>query len=343
MSLDLTLKNREFNFNVTNSSQHKVYEFEEFRLDATTRLLYRVGEQLVLTPKAVETLIALVERQGTVVAKEELMQEIWADTIVEESNLAQYLHVLRKTLGDTSDGKPYIETLKRRGYRFNGAVRVVSNVDSVSAPAANVGDDRSKVANPIPRRIERRGNLQPFSQRDALRETSHPVNVERSDNIYTVSDWRREPVADTTLPVMPPARSQLVFTDGPSGLSGRIRGDRFWCLQIFDDGSERQFAKRSFSGIGHDAAHNNRHVEEGSRHLARWEVCRTHYIRVGRREPLGTPGRGRKRHTDRSGVADATLFGSHSHQMAILFITSLWKETRARPNCFVSLCLAGRL
>ena len=64
MSLDLTLKNREFNFNVTKYSQHKVYEFEDFRLDTATRLLYRNGDQVLITPKAVETLIALVEGQA---------------------------------------------------------------------------------------------------------------------------------------------------------------------------------------------------------------------------------------------------------------------------------------
>ena len=76
MSLDLTLKNREFNFNVTNLSQNKVYEFEDFRLDAATRLLYRNGDQVLITPKAVETLIALVEGRGEVIGKEELMQRI---------------------------------------------------------------------------------------------------------------------------------------------------------------------------------------------------------------------------------------------------------------------------
>ncbi|MBK7392865.1 MAG: transcriptional regulator [Chloracidobacterium sp.] len=144
MSLDLTLKNREFNLKVTNSSQHKVYEFEDFRLDASTKLLYLRGEQVDLTPKAVETLIALVGTEGKVIGKDDLMQKIWADTIVEESNLAQYLHVLRKTLGDTSDGKPYIETLKRRGYRFNGTVRIVTNEDHRPKPA----EDAKELAAP---------------------------------------------------------------------------------------------------------------------------------------------------------------------------------------------------
>jgi Tol biopolymer transport system component/DNA-binding winged helix-turn-helix (wHTH) protein len=228
------LKNREFNFNVTNASQHKVYEFEEFRLDATTRLLYRAGEQLVLTPKAVETLIALVERQGAVVAKEELMQEIWADTIVEESNLAQYLHVLRKTLGETCDGKPYIETLKRRGYRFNGEVRVATNGNGLVSATQDGGDvdhpsgARPKVANLISRRVEARGNVRSFSRIAVDREPGPAVNVARSDNIYTVSDWSRSPQADTPPANLQPTRSTwpspLIIMILVAGLSGLAFG-----------------------------------------------------------------------------------------------------------------------
>ncbi|MEP6705770.1 MAG: LpqB family beta-propeller domain-containing protein, partial [Acidobacteriota bacterium] len=219
---------------MTNSHQHKVYEFENFRLDAATKLLYRGGEQVVLTPKAVETLIALVESQGIVISKEELMQKIWADTIVEESNLAQYLHVLRKTLGETSGGKSYIETLKRRGYRFNGAVRVVKNGNDLSTPTEDTENldqwpnEQPKGANLISRRVERRGNVRAFSHVAADRETGHPVNVERSDNIYSVSDWRREPVADTSLRVVQPTRSKwfspLVAVVLVAGFAGIVFG-----------------------------------------------------------------------------------------------------------------------
>lgn len=230
MSLDLTLKNREFIFNVSNLSQHKVYEFEDFRLDAAHRLLYRNGTQISLTPKAVETLIALVERRGDVVSKDELMGEIWADTIVEESNLAQYLHVLRKTLGNTSDGKPYIETLKRRGYRFNGTVHVVKNGSASVAPSDETENlqhpakGQPKDTNSFHSRVERRGNLAVSSRADELHEAHHTVNVERSGNIYSVSDWRREPVADTTLPVAPQTPSKwfplalLVLVAGFAGI-----------------------------------------------------------------------------------------------------------------------------
>ena len=122
MSLDLSLKNPEINFN-SGLELLPVYEFGDFQLQTVPRLLLEHGQELPLTPKAVSTLCVLVGRSGQVVSKEELMRIVWPDAIVEESNLAQYLHVLRKTLGTMPDGRPYIETLKRRGYRFNGVVR----------------------------------------------------------------------------------------------------------------------------------------------------------------------------------------------------------------------------
>jgi non-specific serine/threonine protein kinase len=108
---------------VTEPISQKVYEFEQFRLDAEHLMLYRNGEPVSLPPKAVETLQALVERNGQIVHKDELMRIIWNDSIVEESNLSLYLHLLRKTLGVRSDKKPFIETLRRRGYRFSGPVK----------------------------------------------------------------------------------------------------------------------------------------------------------------------------------------------------------------------------
>jgi len=125
MSLNLGLISSEFKFKVSSSSDRVVYVFDEYRLDKSRRMLYRGALELNLPPKAVETLIALVEMRGEIVGKDDLMKLIWADTIVEESNLAHHLHVLRKTLGQKSDGHTFIETFRGRGYRFNSDVRVI--------------------------------------------------------------------------------------------------------------------------------------------------------------------------------------------------------------------------
>ncbi len=128
MSSNLNLGFSEINLRMDNSREHKIYAFEDFRLDLDHRMLYRRTEELSLAPKTVDMLIALVERRGKIVSKDELLEAVWPDAIVEESNLFLYLSILRKILGkQNNNGKPYIETLRSRGYRFNGDVQLIQN------------------------------------------------------------------------------------------------------------------------------------------------------------------------------------------------------------------------
>lgn len=112
---------------------NETYEFEGFRLDAAHLMLYRDSKTIPLKPKVIETLVALVERRGEVVGKDELMGRLWAESFVEESNLTQNIYLLRKTLGQTLDGRPFIETFSRRGYRFNGEVRTPNDTELLIA------------------------------------------------------------------------------------------------------------------------------------------------------------------------------------------------------------------
>src|SRR5262247_2872673 len=100
-----------------------LYEFGSFRLDAAERLLLREGAIVPLTPKTFDLLLALVERHGRLVDKEELFQTVWPDTIVEESNLSSNIALIRKALGDGENGLKFIETVPKRGYRFVAEVR----------------------------------------------------------------------------------------------------------------------------------------------------------------------------------------------------------------------------
>src|SRR5262249_40629829 len=95
-----------------------LYEFGPFRLDPSERMLTRGDLVLALTPKAFDTLLALVESSRHVVTKEELMNRVWPNIYVEETNLAQHISMLRKVLGARPGGTQYIETVPKRGYRF---------------------------------------------------------------------------------------------------------------------------------------------------------------------------------------------------------------------------------
>jgi Tol biopolymer transport system component/DNA-binding winged helix-turn-helix (wHTH) protein len=104
-----------------------IYEFGHFRLDAAEHLLLRDGKTVPLTPKAFELLIAMVERPGRLLEKDELLKSVWPETYVEEANLATNISVLRKALGDGENGQRYIETVPRRGYRFVANVKKVED------------------------------------------------------------------------------------------------------------------------------------------------------------------------------------------------------------------------
>jgi DNA-binding winged helix-turn-helix (wHTH) protein/tetratricopeptide (TPR) repeat protein len=105
------------------------YEFGPYRLDVGQRVLTRTGEAISLTPKATDILTLLVLNAGQLVAKDELLKQVWPDTFVEESNLTQNIFLLRRVLGDERPAPRYIETVVRRGYRFVANVRVIGDGD----------------------------------------------------------------------------------------------------------------------------------------------------------------------------------------------------------------------
>src|SRR5262245_11941193 len=109
---------------MSHQSNHH-YEFGPFHLDEAEHLLLRDGEAVPLTPKAFDLLLALVERHGHLLEKEELLKKVWPDTFVEESNLSSNISLIRKALGDGENGHRYIETAPKRGYRFVASVREI--------------------------------------------------------------------------------------------------------------------------------------------------------------------------------------------------------------------------
>lgn len=126
----------------------RCYEFGPFRLDPTERQLFRAGEAVPLTPKAIDTLVYLVERRAHTVEKKELIERIWPNTFVQDSSLTQVIWMLRKTLGDNAESHDYIATAPKRGYRFVAAVHEVGDgateaVNSTVAGAPVTPRDRA--------------------------------------------------------------------------------------------------------------------------------------------------------------------------------------------------------
>lgn len=113
----------------------EVYRFGSFRLDVTERLLTRDGRAVPLRVKVFDTLVALVRRAGRLTTREELIAEVWPDTIVEEGNLSHNVSALRKALGDDG-GELFVETVPRSGYRFVHALEA----SAAAPPGKSAGD-----------------------------------------------------------------------------------------------------------------------------------------------------------------------------------------------------------
>lgn len=123
-----------------------LYEFGGFRLNLAEKTLLRGDQVIGVTPKVFETLRILVENAGHLVEKDELMQQIWQDRFVEESNLTFNIKMVRRALGDDATRPRFIETLHGRGYRFIADVTksvVESALQNETKPIASTPIERN--------------------------------------------------------------------------------------------------------------------------------------------------------------------------------------------------------
>ncbi len=156
------------------------YEFGPFRVDARERALRRNGELVPLTPKVFDILLVLVQSSGRVLTKNEMMNLVWPETAVEESNLGRNVSTLRKALGDGPDEHRYIETIPWRGYRFIAKVRQCSDeraaIDSLAVlPFLNENADSATnyladgITDSLINKLSRLANLKVMSRNSVFR------------------------------------------------------------------------------------------------------------------------------------------------------------------------------
>ena len=120
---------------MSNQEKH-FYEFGPFRLDPMKRRLLRDGEPIPLAPKVFDTLLALVRHGGKTIDKDDLMNKVWPDAVVEENNLNQNISALRRSLGDSRQESRYIATIPGLGYRFVAEVKQAPFAEAEVKPDA---------------------------------------------------------------------------------------------------------------------------------------------------------------------------------------------------------------
>jgi pimeloyl-ACP methyl ester carboxylesterase/DNA-binding winged helix-turn-helix (wHTH) protein len=195
----------------------RLYEFGAFRVDPAERLLFCGEEVISLTPKVFETLLVLIENCGHVLGKEELMQQVWPDSYVEENNLAQNISILRKILTERAGGMKYIETVPKRGYRF------IAQVTEVGASTDVIVRERTRARIVIEEETddedfralpERRREV--FGALAPARIAGHTLQPEIDDIIHRAPETRYATSGDVNIAyqVIGDAPLDLVFVMG---------------------------------------------------------------------------------------------------------------------------------
>ncbi len=119
------------------AAERRAVAFGPFTFDRTSRLLSKEGVELSLPPRVLAVLALLLDRQGELVTKQELISAVWRDAFVTETSLAEAISVLRQTLGDDPQRPTYVQTLHRRGYRFVAAPLIESGRIATATAASS--------------------------------------------------------------------------------------------------------------------------------------------------------------------------------------------------------------
>eukprot|EP01034_Spumella_vulgaris_P028132 gene28132-34944_t len=186
--------------------------FGAYRLVPSERALFNSEQPVRLSGRAFDLLLALLERPGEVLSKDELIARVWPRTCVEEGNLRVHIGALRKVLHDAS-GSLYVENVVGRGYSFVAPVRrVVHPAQHAQAPAAGTSAlpllNSSRVGNSVGNSVG--GNVgRIFGRDDTLRQLAAQVPQRRLVTVVGPGGMGK-----TTVAVAASGRLARGFTDG---------------------------------------------------------------------------------------------------------------------------------
>ena len=162
------------------------YEFGNFRLDVGEHKLLRLDGPTKgsIPEKAFQTLVHLVRNSGTLLTKDELLETVWSDVVVEENNLVKAIYAIRRFLDDMSKSPAYVETVPKHGYRFVADVKRIelgtprnsanANVQKMGVPTRSPAHDlylRGKV---------KAGNVKKGETEAAIRLLEEAIEVDPS-------------------------------------------------------------------------------------------------------------------------------------------------------------------
>ncbi|MBA3601492.1 MAG: PD40 domain-containing protein, partial [Acidobacteria bacterium] len=140
-----------------NGKTKRLYEFDSYSLNPDERIFTKNGVPIQLAPRAFDVLVVLVQNNGSLVEKQDLIHQVWNDSFVEEANIQVQISAIRKALNDKNNGK-YIETVPKRGYRFTSDVKTVEVGELTETPTLSLesfeqtASEKAKFTKPAPKK-----------------------------------------------------------------------------------------------------------------------------------------------------------------------------------------------
>ncbi len=140
-----------------NGKTRRLYEFDSYSLNPDERIFTKNGVPIQLAPRAFDVLVVLVQNNGSLVEKQDLIHQVWNDSFVEEANIQVQISAIRKALNDKNNGK-YIETVPKRGYRFTSDVKTVEVGELTETPTLSLesfeqtASEKAKFTKPAPKK-----------------------------------------------------------------------------------------------------------------------------------------------------------------------------------------------
>src|SRR5258705_1482079 len=186
------------------------YRFGPFELEPDERRLLKDGATISLRPRAFDLLVALVDRAGHLVTKDELLDLVWPKVVVEEAALHVQVSTLRKVVGSDA-----ITTVSGRGYQFTLPVtRLEAEAQRISTPRHNLPYQLTSFV----------GREQEIAQLEELATANRLVTLtgsggagktrlaievaRRLTDTVSHGGWVGEPAPPSDPGLMPPARAQ---------------------------------------------------------------------------------------------------------------------------------------
>jgi DNA-binding winged helix-turn-helix (wHTH) protein/tetratricopeptide (TPR) repeat protein len=189
---------------VESEKDKEIFDFEGFRLNVAERFLARSGsdERVQLSEKAFQTLCVLVRNAGHLVQKNELLNQVWADSFVEENNLNKCIHAVRRALGERGDGRQFIETVKKHGFRFVAEVRTLELEETSNA-------------------VHPENGFQSKTKRNSSSEfplSPKQTTTNRLGAVVALADWRRQADGNEAVEQVSPLTALGESTEKITGL-----------------------------------------------------------------------------------------------------------------------------